>query len=69
MRGMRIPTILVTAYSDEVVRNRALKDGVVCYLCKPLDDQHIERWLRSALESDKPLKSTYEASSAAGSVN
>ena len=30
--GYAIPTILVTAYPDEIVRNRALKDGVVCYL-------------------------------------
>ena len=35
-------------------RNRALKDGVVCYLCKPVDDDHLERCLHSALESGKP---------------
>jgi FixJ family two-component response regulator len=49
-----IPTILVTAYPDEVARRRAMKDGVVCYLCKPVDDDHLERCLRSALESGKP---------------
>ena len=54
--GHRIPTILVTAYPDEITRNRALKDGVVCYLCKPVDDDHLERCLRSALESGKPHK-------------
>ena len=47
--GYAIPTILVTAYPDEVVRDRALKDGVVCYLSKPVDDDHLERCLRSAL--------------------
>ncbi len=52
--GYAIPTILVTAYPDEVVRRRALKDGVVCYLPKPVDDDHLERCLRSALESRKP---------------
>jgi len=36
--GYAMPTILVTAYPDEVVRDQALKDGVVCYLCKPVDD-------------------------------
>src|SRR5512136_263130 len=36
--GLAIPTILVTAYPNEAVRNRALKDGVVCYLPKPVDD-------------------------------
>ena len=50
----RIPTILVTAYPDELTRHRALKDGVVCYLSKPVDDDHLERCLRSALESSKP---------------
>src|SRR4030095_15768220 len=52
--GHRIPTILVTAYPDEFARKRALKDGVVCYLCKPVDDDHLERCLRSALGSGKP---------------
>jgi FixJ family two-component response regulator len=48
--GYAIPTILVTAYPDEVVRDRALKNGVVCYLSKPVDDQDLERCLRSALK-------------------
>jgi FixJ family two-component response regulator len=52
--GRMIPTIIVTAYPDDMVRNRALKDGVVCYLSKPVDDEHLERCLRSALVSGKP---------------
>ena len=52
--GYAIPTILFTAYPDEAVRRRALKDGVVCYLFKPVDDAHLERCLRSALDSAKP---------------
>ena len=52
--GYAIPTILVTAYPDEVDRDRALKDGVVCYLGKPVDDYQLERFLRSALESSNP---------------
>jgi FixJ family two-component response regulator len=52
--GHRIPTILITAYPDEITRSRAFKDGVVCYLSKPVDDDHLERCLRSALESRKP---------------
>jgi FixJ family two-component response regulator len=52
--GYRIPTILVTAYPDEITRKRALKDGVVCYVAKPVDDEHLERCLRAALESGKP---------------
>ena len=54
--GYAIPTILVTAYPDEVVGDRALKDGVVCYLSKPVDDCHLERCLRSALQPDTPVE-------------
>ena len=54
--GYAIPTILVTAYPDEVVRDRALKDGVVSYLGKPVDDNHLERCLRSALQPDTPVE-------------
>jgi FixJ family two-component response regulator len=52
--GYTIPTILVTAYPDDVDRARALNDGVVCYLRKPIDEQHLIRCLRAALESGKP---------------
>jgi FixJ family two-component response regulator len=52
--GHAIPTILVTAYPDATAGKRALKDGVVCYLPKPVDDEHLERCLRSAMESGRP---------------
>ena len=54
--GYAIPTILVTAYPDEVARDRALKDGIVCYLSKPVDDDHLERCLRSALQHGTPIE-------------
>jgi FixJ family two-component response regulator len=49
--GYAIPTILVTAHPDEDVRARALKDGVVCYLRKPVDQEHLLRCVRAALHS------------------
>ena len=52
--GYAIPTILVTAYPDDDVRARALNDGVVCYLRKPVDEKHLMRCLRAALHSDEP---------------
>ena len=52
--GYTIPTILVTAYPDDVDRARALNDGVVCYLRKPVDEQHLIPCLRAALESGEP---------------
>jgi FixJ family two-component response regulator len=51
--GHAIPTILVTAYPNDVDRARALNDGVVCYLQKPLDEQRLVECLRAALTSDE----------------
>jgi FixJ family two-component response regulator len=48
-----IPTILVTAYPNDIDRAHALKDGVVCYLRKPVDEQDLKRCLRAALTSDE----------------
>ena len=52
-RGRPIPTILMTSYPDADVEARALSEGVVCYLRKPVDEQHLVRCLRAALESDE----------------
>jgi FixJ family two-component response regulator len=52
--GRDIPTILVTAYPDEATRARALKDGVVCYLLKPFDDNDLMDCVRKAVEDGKP---------------
>src|SRR6185295_13568998 len=41
--GRAIPTILVTAYPNDVDRTRALNEGVACYLRKPVDEQHLKR--------------------------
>src|ERR1700752_4302870 len=49
--GDAIPTILVTAYPNDVDRARALNDGVVCYLGKPVDENQLTRFLRAALPS------------------
>jgi FixJ family two-component response regulator len=47
--GYATPTILVTAHPNDVDRARALNDGVVCYLRKPVDEEHLMRCLRNAL--------------------
>jgi CheY-like chemotaxis protein len=36
--GLSTPMILITAYPDERVRERALNDGVTRYLVKPFSD-------------------------------
>ena len=50
--GYAIPTILVTAYPDETDRARSLNEGVICYLRKPVDEEHLIRCLSKALQSD-----------------
>ena len=47
--GHAIPTILMTAYADDEVRSRALKDGIICYLRKPVDEKYLKRCLLAAL--------------------
>src|SRR4051812_11987053 len=47
--GFAVPTILVTAQPHAADRARALEEGVVCYLRKPLDEEHLMRCLCSAL--------------------
>ena len=49
--GRAIPTILVTAYPNDADRLRALNDGVVCYLRKPVDEEYLKGCLRAALAS------------------
>jgi FixJ family two-component response regulator len=47
--GRAIPTILVTAYPNDVDRVRALNDGVVGYLRKPVDEQYLQQCLRAVI--------------------
>jgi FixJ family two-component response regulator len=49
--GYAIPTILITAYFDDAVRSRALGDGIVCYLPKPVDEKRLISCLQAALRS------------------
>jgi FixJ family two-component response regulator len=47
-----IPTILVTAYPNDADRARALNNGVVGYLRKPIDEDSLLRCVRVALTHD-----------------
>lgn len=51
-RGRRIPTILITAYPDDRVRDRALHDGVLCYLIKPFEENELLTCIETALSPD-----------------
>jgi hypothetical protein len=41
----------VTAFPNDAEQVRAQNEGVVCYLRKPLDDEHLSRCVREALRS------------------
>src|SRR5215469_1976905 len=49
--GHTIPTILITAYPNDMARDRALADGVVCYLSKPFDKDTLIDCVQTALDS------------------
>jgi CheY-like chemotaxis protein len=51
--GYSIPTMLVTAYPNDADRARAMKDGVICYLRKPINEKHLIQCLGAALQSNE----------------
>jgi len=54
--GYDIPTILITAYPDDGARARALSQGVVGYLAKPIDEEILLGCVESALQRAKSDK-------------
>ncbi len=44
-----IPSVLITAYPDRGVRERALSAGVLAYLSKPFEEDSLLACVRSAL--------------------
>jgi len=49
--GYATPTVLITAYPDDSVRARALRDGAIAYLSKPCSDATLLAALLSALKT------------------
>ena len=47
--GKPIPTVLITAYTDDGVRERALAAGVIGYLSKPFEEDDLLACIRLAL--------------------
>jgi FixJ family two-component response regulator len=52
--GNPIPTILITAYPDDGVRELALNAGVICYLSKPFQESDLLSCIHSSLPPDSP---------------
>jgi FixJ family two-component response regulator len=49
--GHAIPTILITAYPDEMVRAQAVRAGILCYLPKPVTSDALLACVDGALEA------------------
>jgi FixJ family two-component response regulator len=54
--GHVIPTILVTAYPNDSLRERMLTQGVECYLRKPLEEADLIGCLRCAFARGRALR-------------
>ena len=48
--GHRIPIIFITAFPEEAIRARVLRDGALGYLSKPLQEQSLITCLNQALK-------------------
>jgi FixJ family two-component response regulator len=51
--GHRMPIIFVTAFPEEAIRARVLKDGAVGYLRKPVAEQSLIACLDQALKGSR----------------
>jgi FixJ family two-component response regulator len=49
--GHAMLTILVTAFPNDADQARAVNEGIVCYLRKPVNDEQLTRCVRKALRS------------------
>jgi FixJ family two-component response regulator len=52
--GQHIPTILVSAYTEELTRARALNAGIACFLGKPFAAEDLLECIRKALPQPQP---------------
>jgi len=52
--GHPIPTILITGNPDDATRAEALRERVLCYLCKPFAEDDLLAWLNVALGGSAP---------------
>lgn len=48
--GHRLPIIFITAFPEEAIRARVLRNGALCYLSKPLQEQSLIACLDQALK-------------------
>jgi FixJ family two-component response regulator len=52
-QGIKIPTIVITAFPEEGTRARAMKAGAIGYLGKPFSEDSLLKCLDSAVGSSR----------------
>lgn len=61
--GTSIPTILITAFSDQNAQTRTLGADIICCLTKPFEEQALVDCIRSAVARDGDKDSDGESGS------
>ena len=56
-QGHTFPVIVVTAFADDSVRDRAIRQGASCFLTKPFSQEALTACLDRALKSDQGSRS------------
>jgi FixJ family two-component response regulator len=49
--GRRFPVVIITAYGDEQMQEKALRDGATCFLQKPFEELSLLQAVNRALHS------------------
>jgi FixJ family two-component response regulator len=52
-RGSAMPIVFLTGHGDIPMSVKAMKNGATDFLTKPVDDEHLLRAIRQALEADR----------------
>ena len=54
LEGHRLPIIFVTAFPEEAIRERVLRNGAIGYLSKPLQEESLIACLDQAFRHPRP---------------
>jgi FixJ family two-component response regulator len=54
-QGLKIPTIFMTAFTNEGIKERAIAGGALCFLIKPLETGTLIKCINTALKKNTDL--------------
>ncbi|WP_077034339.1 response regulator transcription factor [Pelomonas sp. KK5] len=53
--GLTVPTVFITALASQGVRERAMRQGALCVIDKPIDAGELEAWVHQAISEARRL--------------